>query len=98
MIGFEKYLQSQGWVVEGGYKTPTSSQPGCLINLWKKDGLTITVGLNEVGKPPTVIYPRWIVRIAPCVLRKINDDEMNRALLKIPNSEIYDKLLELLRK
>lgn len=58
-----------------------------------KDNITIIWGLNEVGKPPTLIYPRPKVKNNNLFIL-YNDDLMNRILKNYSNEDIFNAMFE----
>ena len=60
----------------------------------------ICFGLNEAGKPPTLISPRPRIEVKKLVNGKqiveneLSDDSMNVALSQLPAKEVYRALLD----
>lgn len=97
MIPFEKYLTKNGWSpfhdtgngLHSGYISISTSVAGGLCNFYYHNDdvekkYPVCIGLNEKGKPVTLIYPRPIIEeMIPggkCIHRFATDDEMNRIL------------------
>lgn len=87
-IGYEKFaIERKGKNVAKVRidKTYYSTMDGCWA-FYIKDGKEIMFGLNEFGKPPTLIHPRpkgcfW-------------DDEMNRVLKENTPEEVYKMIYD----
>lgn len=96
MIDFERYLVDNGfevkrkvmkngnWIYEDGYRTPSTMMN--IDNRYIKADLEIVIGLHEVGKPITLIYPR---PKGICM-----DDDMNRFLLNNSNLDVLKSIYD----
>lgn len=96
MLGFEKFLIEKGYKpytyvynkstkdfdwIEGYKEISSLSNLNNRFVLNDNFDKAIIIGLNEVGKSPTLIYPRP---------KNISDDDMNKLLNELPNEEIYN--------
>lgn len=67
-----------------GLQYYSSTVPGMSDIRLIKGEIEVIYGLHEVNKPPTLIYPSL----------GVNDDEVNRVLIKQDVNEIYDKIIQ----
>lgn len=103
MTAFENYLIEQGfkryrqvfekgnWRLEEIYKGSVSTMWD-LAFIYLKGDLKIIFGLGEKGKPPTLQSPRHftVTWSGEDFIRRrlVNDDEMNRILMKYSPAEV----------
>lgn len=103
MTSFESFLVKKGYVKKVfDFKTMTYKEPkhhiiSTMVNLdhrYLKDGKEIIFGLNEAGKPPTLIYPRPNIELTRNgkIEDNTSDDAMNVVLSKIDHEIIYQSM------
>ena len=79
-MSFEDYIISQGWTTrqKGSYSTM-----GTTVKLYTKyDDISITFGLSEVGKPPTIRSPRPKIKENGGYHSYTSDDFINALMQK----------------
>jgi len=82
---------------QGKHLDYSSMRKDGLDSRYKKGDLVFIWGLNEFGKPPTLIHPR--PKIISMVKDKVGyfeylDDVMNECLKVFPHEEIYEGILK----
>jgi len=70
----------------------STSLKGAVDVRYIKDNIEIVIGLNEKGKPPTLIYPRPKIMINGD--EKNNDDAMNICLSKETPEDIFKAMFD----
>jgi hypothetical protein len=102
--------KEQGFIMKSGtYPNFSTAMPGGVRSFFEhSDGRSFVWGLNQQGKPPTLIWPRpKIIKRVERTIYKIGssekieiifnaneseDDLMNELLQKIPHDEIFKEI------
>jgi hypothetical protein len=104
-ISFEKLLIEKGYKPfvydkSKGFVEPKGTYPSSMsivALVWSKEtpidgNQTITTGLNEINTPPTLIYPRPLIKTEREVYKISRDFEMSRVFANFTDLEILNAI------
>jgi hypothetical protein len=103
-IGYRKHKEEYPKKGEAPHLVETSEESysslGALTYVYRKEGSAdIRFGLNEAGKPATLVHPRPEPTLEEAMenqrVRKegyMFDDDMNRLILKLTPEQLYNRL------